>query len=526
VTYDRGGEPRYERGDRKARRHNTAREPTARLAGSTDATVASPSSDERANVLRRAPSPERRSALAWLMDGRGWTVLRITVDWLMLWAAVVLMLRWPGDPLSLREGAALLLFPPSVIAVLALHGAYDRRLQLMPLNGGGPVLGAVSLAVMGLVVVQTYVGDTAFEPGILVHLWVVSIGLVAVGRIATILWQHWARARGLVARPTLIAGAGVVGTTIALRLQEDRKYGLRPIGFLDDAPAPAVSLASDLPVLGRPDQLESVVRATGAEHVVLAFSACSDRWLVPVVRHSKRMGIEVSVVPRLYESLNDRVRYESLGGIPVLGLRGTDPLGWRFLVKHVLDRVIATALLVVLAPLMLALVVAVRASSPGPVLYSQVRAGRDGRAFKLLKFRSMRLEQAGDGGPFEPGWRGPGGVEGSDRRTWIGRFMRRTSLDELPQLINVVKGEMSLIGPRPERPDFVETFERDVEGYGDRHRVKAGITGWAQVHGLRGHTPIGERAEWDNFYIENWSLKLDLRIAMLTLVAMFRSGDD
>jgi lipopolysaccharide/colanic/teichoic acid biosynthesis glycosyltransferase len=174
---------------------------------------------------------------------------------------------------------------------------------------------------------------------------------------------------------------------------------------------------------------------------------------------------------------------------------------------------------------MLALVVAVRASSPGPALYSQVRAGRDGRAFKLLKFRSMRLEQAGEGGPFEPGWRGPGGVEGSDRRTWIGRFMRRTSLDELPQLINVVKGEMSLIGPRPERPDFVETFQRDVEGYGDRHRVKAGITGWAQVHGLRGHTPIGERAEWDNFYIENWSLKLDLRIAMLTLVAMFRSGD-
>jgi exopolysaccharide biosynthesis polyprenyl glycosylphosphotransferase len=516
-----------QRGGKKSRRDDSVRgeRADARVAGSATATVGGPPPHHGPDEPRGAAWPERRSALAWLLDGRGWTVLRVTVDGLMLCAAVGLMFRWPGHPLRLREGAALLLFPPSVLTVLALRGAYERRLQLMALSGGGPVLGAVSVAVMGLVVVQTYLADTAFEPGVLVHLWVVSIGFVAMGRVAAILCQHWARARALVARPTLIAGAGVVGTTIALRLLEDRKYGLRPIGFLDDAPPPLVSLATDLPVLGRPDELESVVRATGAEHVVLAFSACSDRWLVPVVRNSKRMGIELSVVPRLYESLNDRVSYESFGGIPVLGLRGTDPLGWRFFVKHALDRVIAAALLVLLAPLMLALAVAVRVSSPGPILYSQTRAGRDGRVFKLLKFRSMRLEPPAESGPFEPGWRGPGGVEGSDRRTRIGRFMRRASLDELPQLINVVKGEMSLIGPRPERPDFVASFQRNVEGYGDRHRVKAGITGWAQVHGSRGHTPIGERAEWDNFYIENWSLKLDLRIVMLTLVAMFRSGE-
>ena len=159
-----------------------------------------------------------------------------------------------------------------------------------------------------------------------------------------------------------------------------------------------------------------------------------------------------------------------------------------------------------------------RLSSPGPIFFRQRRVGRDGRSFDLLKFRSMRGSAAAEGGASSrAAGRAPGGVEGVDRRTRVGRFLRRTSLDELPQLLNVLRGEMSLVGPRPERPEFVELFGHDIDRYGDRHRVKSGITGWAQVHGLRGQTSLADRVEWDNYYIENWSLWLDLKILLMTV---------
>jgi lipopolysaccharide/colanic/teichoic acid biosynthesis glycosyltransferase len=211
-----------------------------------------------------------------------------------------------------------------------------------------------------------------------------------------------------------------------------------------------------------------------------------------------------------------------------------DPRGLQFALKHALDRVLALVFLLLLSPIILSSALAVRLSSRGPVLFRQRRVGRDGNAFDLYKFRSMRVEpgQAGsevDGGePLEfliVGDIAPGGVEGPDRRTAVGRFLRRTSIDELPQLLNVLRGEMSLIGPRPERPEFVELLNQDIVRYDDRHRVKSGITGWAQVHGLRGQTSLAERVEWDNYYIANWSIGLDLKILMLTLVALFRNAE-
>ena len=176
-----------------------------------------------------------------------------------------------------------------------------------------------------------------------------------------------------------------------------------------------------------------------------------------------------------------------------------------------------------LAPLVLAVALAVKLSSKGPVLFRQRRVGRDGQVFDMLKFRSMSLAPA-------PPWRpdpgsAPGGVEGPDRRTFVGRFLRRTALDEIPQLVNVLKGEMSLIGPRPERPEFASLFGRDLARYTDRHRVKSGITGWAQVSGLRGQTSLADRVAWDNYYIENWSPALDVKILAMTVTAVLRSGE-
>jgi exopolysaccharide biosynthesis polyprenyl glycosylphosphotransferase len=258
--------------------------------------------------------------------------------------------------------------------------------------------------------------------------------------------------------------------------------------------------------------------------VIVAFSSAPDRELVTVMRTSQAMGLGLIVVPRLFDAIGDRMELDHLGGMPVFGMRPVNPNGLHFAAKHAFDRVGAALLLFLLAPLLLTLATLVKLSSPGPVLFRQRRVGRDGQPFDLLKFRSMAYPAGEE--EFEPqDGAAPGGVEGADRRTPIGRLLRRTSLDELPQLLNVLMGEMSLVGPRPERPEFVALFQQEINRYGERHRVRAGMTGWAQVHGLRGQTSIADRAEWDNYYIENWSMRLDVKILLMTLLTVFRSAE-
>jgi exopolysaccharide biosynthesis polyprenyl glycosylphosphotransferase len=314
---------------------------------------------------------------------------------------------------------------------------------------------------------------------------------------------------------------------VARRLEDHPEYGLRPAGFLDADPPETIGIDERrVPVLGAPDELAEVVAATHAEHVIFAFAKAPDRGLVPLLRRCEQLGVEASLVPRLFESINDRMALDRLGGLPLLGLRAIDPKGWQFKLKYALDRPLAALALLLTGPVLLVTIAAVKLSSPGPVLFRQRRVGRDGQDFTLYKFRSMQVAAQLPHSFWPSDGTAPGGLEGHDRRTAIGRFLRRTAIDELPQLLNVLKGEMSLIGPRPERPEYVEVFEGDHDRYADRHRVKSGITGWAQVHGLRGQTSLADRIEWDNFYIENWSLRLDLKIMLMTMGAVLRSADD
>jgi exopolysaccharide biosynthesis polyprenyl glycosylphosphotransferase len=280
-----------------------------------------------------------------------------------------------------------------------------------------------------------------------------------------------------------------------------------------------------VPVLGGPDDLGAAITRTGARQVILAFTSEPDSVLVEKVRECQRLGVDVSLVPRLYESINERATLDHVGGVPLLSLQSIDPRGWQFAVKHALDRTFALVALVALAPVMVAIAIVVKLSSPGSVLFRQRRVGRDGHEFAVLKFRTMAESPPGSHEFELPDGCAPGGVEGEDRRTAIGRYLRDLSLDELPQLINVLRGDMSLVGPRPERPEFVARFIRDVARYEDRHRVKSGITGWAQVNGLRGQTSIADRVEWDNYYIQNWSLRLDLKILVLTVAEVLRFRD-
>ena len=350
-----------------------------------------------------------------------------------------------------------------------------------------------------------------------------------------VLLQRWARKRHLVGKSVLIVGAGVVGAQVARRLESHPEYGLVPIGFLDEEPRSLAEVGGrDVPVLGAIEDLDETVGRTGVRHLIVAFSSAADARVSRLIQRCQELGVEVSVVPRMFDTINDRVGYDTVGGLPLLTFDAVDPNGLQFAIKHALDRALALVLLVAFMPVIVCAAVAVRLSSPGPAFFRQRRVGRDGKVFDFYKFRSMRVtseqtlegEQEGSALDFLLGGdTAPGGVEGEDRRTAVGRFLRSTSLDELPQLLNVLRGDMSLVGPRPERPEFVELFRQDIVRYGDRHRVKSGITGWAQVHGLRGQTSLAERVEWDNYYIAHWSLGLDLKILALTLLALFRNAE-
>jgi exopolysaccharide biosynthesis polyprenyl glycosylphosphotransferase len=479
-------------------------------------------------ATRTRPAEQRIPLARRLLDGPGFVAVRVGVDLVTVSCAVAAAIVGAHSAGVSTEGEAwLYVFPLLVVFFLHLRGMYRQKVLIQILDGVGPLVGAISVAAMTIIAGMVVFSGQTPSGALIARAWVFSMLYVGAGRTVLALSQRRARSSGLLSRPTLIVGAGQVGAQIARRLEERPEYGMRPIGFLDADPPPAIDVVDRRsPVLGGPDDLAEVAADTGASQVILAFSSAPDRGLVPLVRRCDELGLEVSLVPRLYESINERIVLEHLGGMPLLELRTVDPKGWQFTIKHGFDRLFATFALIGLSPLLLALTIAVKLSSPGPTLYRQRRIGRDGTDFDLLKFRSMRPATRSEGDFTPEAGTAPGGVEGVDRRTRIGRFMRRTSLDELPQLINVLRGEMSLVGPRPERPEFVELFRRDIERYSDRHRVKSGITGWAQVHGLRGQTSLSDRVEWDNFYIENWSLWLDIKILLLTVRAVVIAAEE
>src|SRR5438105_439771 len=461
-------------------------------------------------------------ALQRLRPLASWTRGALLLDATMLLAAAAATQLGSGVAGIAPVGSAWL-FVYAGLVLLALHSRrmYSWHLRLQVLDDVRDVLTATLLAGMTLLTLRILLPGAIDDlAGQSIRLWAFSAFYLSAGRIALDWAQLTARRQGDVAKPTLIVGAGRVGRLTARPLQEHPEFGLRPVGFLDKEPLGMSGLP--VPVLGASWDLERLIEQHGVEHVVITFSTAPSEVLLREVKRCEELGIGVSLVPRLFESVTERLEVDHIGGLPLLSARKTDPKGWHFAVKHALDRVIAFALLLLGAPLFVLLALGTLLSVGRPVFFRQPRVGRDGRRFEMLKFRSMRSVSEPVTLPDLPHDTAPGGVEGDDRRTRFGAFLRRTSLDELPQLLNVLQGEMSLIGPRPERPDFVRLFERNVHRYGDRLRVKSGITGWAQVHGLRGKTSLSDRVEWDNYYIENWSLWLDFKILLMTILAVRR----
>ena len=461
------------------------------------------------------------------------TVVTITLDAAAAALAVGGAMALAGDsPAWAAVGWQPWLFVPLVVLVMGSRALYRRHLRRNFLDEIGPLETSIALAALFLLTVILLAGSGGRPGEVVAGIWVCAAILLPATRLARAVVQRVLRQRFRSAAPTLVIGDGPISHQIITRMQQMPEYGLLPVGILR-ANSQTSGLNAmvpdflDVPHLGSPTEFDAIAEATGAEELIVGF--CNDvpfEDIVTAVRAAQRRGLRVWVVPRLHDAVGERARVEHLGGLPLLVLPHVNPLGWQFWMKGFLDRVLTTLGLIVISPVFLTLALLVRLSSPGPILFKQKRVGRDGKPFDCYKFRSMRPPRESDAQFELKAGSAPGGVEGVDRRTRIGKIMRQTSLDELPQLLNVIKGDMSLVGPRPERPEFVELFEAQIRRYGERHRVKAGVTGWAQVHGLRGQTSIADRAEWDNYYIENWSIWLDVKILFLTVRAVLKRAED
>ena len=414
-------------------------------------------------------------------------------------------------------------FVATCLVVLWKRGFYDFRLGESVVSLTARIITATALAAMLLICARAFiVGEV--RVGLLgARLWLYSTVFLSAARTGISLegrrlWTHT-----LAAQPAIVVGAGRVGRLVARRLRDRPELGLHPIGHVDDRPRAGSD--DDLPVLGATKDLAGLIAVHQVSHVIITFSLAPDAEMRDVMRSCTELGTQVLVIPRLYEEMTRRLTIEHVGGIPLIRVEQPDPRGWQFAIKYALDRIVASLALLVLAPVFVIIAVAVRLSSSGPIFFRQERTGRDARSFTMLKFRSMRGEPDNVG---EADAKWAAAIRGErrddalalvDRTTRVGRVLRKTSLDELPQLVNVLRGEMSLVGPRPERVGYARDFEQLVYRYEDRYRVKSGITGWAQVQKLRGDTSLSDRVEWDNFYIENWSLWLDLRIILMTVPA-------
>ena len=343
-------------------------------------------------------------------------------------------------------------------------------------------------------------------------IWATSILLILSGRALVASLERKMHRRGRFLRTAVIIGNDALANDVFMRLHRHPSFGFDIAGYFADAPCDPALRLSGLAHLGPVTDAAQFIGNRGVSVVFIALRAGEHQRLFDLVSESEGLDVQFMMIPDVLEVLTSHVRLTELEGLPFLTLKSNPLTGWGRVAKRLTDLSVSAILLIALSPLLLLIAILVRLSSSGSVFYRQERVGIDGTPFSILKFRSMRTDAEAVTGPI---W----ASKDDARRTRIGRFLRKTSMDELPQLINVLRGEMSLVGPRPERPFFVEQFRARVPKYLDRHRVKTGMTGWAQVNGLRGDTSIEERIKFDLYYIENWSFALDIKILLRTVRA-------
>lgn len=350
--------------------------------------------------------------------------------------------------------------------------------------------------------------DFQYHRSLLVYALALSIVLLTVARVLHAQVQWEAQARGIGDDRVLVIGAGEIGQMVLQKLRQNPQLGYQVVGVVSEHHAHKPAESQEAPILGTLVDIPRIIEEQLVDEVIIGLPESNHQELVHIISLCEREKVGIRVFPDVFQIMASEVSIGDLGGLPLLTVRDVALQGWKLTLKRGMDVVVSAALLVLASPLMLLTALLIKLDSPGPVFYTQERMGLDARPFKILKFRSMRTDAEESG----PGWT----VPNDPRKTKLGNVLRRFELDELPQFINVLLGDMSLVGPRPERPVYVEQFRQSIPRYMDRHRERAGLTGWAQVNGLRGDTSIAERTKYDLWYIENWSLGLDIKILIRT----------
>jgi exopolysaccharide biosynthesis polyprenyl glycosylphosphotransferase len=455
---------------------------------------------------------------------RGLYVLALIVsDFVMLRLAFVLAYRMrllgdtrpghPSDPPNTYDDLAL-------ICVLVIMLIFAVRRLYIPRRGFGrvdllyQVGAAVALGWLAALAVTFFVYRALEPPRLMLVYWaLLSIGLVWFIRVVLDALLRDGHRRGRDLERVLIVGDGEQAQLVQAKISAAPELGYRVAGFIGNGSSTSAGV---LPVLGGLQDISRIVREHGVGEVIIAWPGISHQQLIEIVNGCTRLRVDIKIFPDIFELMAREVETSELTGLPLMRVRDVALRGWMRFLKRALDVAVSWTLLVLLSPWLLLMSFVVKLTSPhGPVLHVQERVGLDSRPFYMLKFRSMRPDAEAESGPV---W----AVPNDPRRTRLGALIRRFSLDEFPQLINVLVGEMSLVGPRPERPEFVAQFANLVPRYRERHMEKAGMTGWAQVNGLRGQTSVVERTEYDLFYVETWSLAFDVKILLKTLAAVIR----
>ncbi len=376
---------------------------------------------------------------------------------------------------------------------------------------GGVSIGTLLAVSISSLTLKNSVFEVDYPRAMIAYAWILAILFVTLGRAALYRIRSAIQARGVGQDRALIVGAGEPAATVLQKIQWSPYLGYTVIGVVNGREGPTEVMS--VPVVGAVEDLPRLLAEFAVDEVIIALPEATDEELVHIISLCQNGRVSLKVFPDVFAIMASEVTIDDLGGLPLLSVRDVALRGWKLTLKRGVDVAISFALLVLFSPLMVLLALLVKLESRGPAFFVQERMGLDAQPFPMIKFRSMRRDAEADG----PGWTRPD----DPRLTRFGAWLRRRSLDELPQLINVLLGDMSLVGPRPEQPAFVNEFRSLVPRYMERHREKAGMTGWAQVNGLRGDTSILERTKYDLWYIENWSVWLDLKILLRTLVRGF-----
>ncbi len=422
------------------------------------------------------------------------------------------------DPVSLQGYLpTMILQVVIVLTVFYFSRLYHQRRVTSRIDNARNIIGAVTIGAVltnGLqeLLFKNTPLDVEYLRGLFFYSWFFSVVLVVLGREAYRILTNALHRQGVARDNLLIVGTGRIARDITSRIQGEPELGYNIVGVISDK-VRHKDAVNNIPILGLYHDLPDIIDSYGIEQVIIALPDAKRNEIVELVTLCQRGRVDIKVFPDIFAYMAGDMNVDDLGGTPLLTVRDIALRGWRLSLKRGLDTFGALLGLIFLSPLMLMIAIAIRLESKGPVFYSQVRMGLDGRPFPVIKFRSMRQDAETAG----PGWT----VENDPRVTRVGRFLRRTELDELPQLINVLFGQMSLVGPRPERPMYVQQFREQIPRYMERHREKAGMTGWAQINGLRGDTSIAARTSYDLWYVENWSLWLDIKIILRTVWMVF-----